>query len=289
MADLFSDYEKRERQAALRRREPRPHVSLRRRFDAFAIAAVGSVAIPGASVFALDQFRRLIGPRDAEVLLWWPELAAFSLAGVAVGVIAAFVLGGTAFVAGHWWPLVRRPWIALAIAGMLFPLVSLNSSISIYAEKAVVTGSVRHKSGTLRLQDAAWVEVWCSGTGGRGSIPTIGYALQFRGGARLDLTEARWPSQRKAVREWFRTVERLDQGALKGVEHRPLLAASGGPLPNVHCMRRLRNELDEKDFVAARRMLGVSDRDFVRLYGEPHEAWRSDANGASAVEGHTRP
>lgn len=285
VADLFSDDAKRQRQEALRRRPRGPRIPIRQRYEAFVLASAGSVAITAGPAFAVHWIRGLIGPRDAEVLLWWPELAAFSLAGVAIGLIAALVLGVAALARGSCWPLVARPWVGLAVAGVLFPLASLGASVSIHADRAVVTGSVRHEAATLRLRDAAWVEVWCSATGGRRkrSIPTIGYAVQFPDGERLDLTEARRRNNPDAVRAWFRTVDRLDRRALSRVEHRLLVT------PGIQCVRALRRELDEKDFLAARRMLGIGNAEFWRLYAEPHEAWRRDASGTDAAGAGARP
>lgn len=239
------------------------------------VAAGLTVVIPVMVVTTTNSLRRVIGPLDPAVLLWWPqEISGGIILVMAVAVVIALGTGIT--VLGRdtipWSRLARWPWAGVALLALAAVAISARADVRIYADRIVTTEADGARSA-IPMATATGVEVRCAVISRRkkSDIPTLEYAIRFPGRT-ISLQPAMGSVSHGTARDWFRKVEALDRQVLAAVPH-----VSSGAAHDVNCIRALRAELGDTDFAAARRMLGIADAEVARAYAEPHEAWKSDA------------
>jgi hypothetical protein len=250
-----------------------------KRFETAALAAIMTVVFPVIVLLMGERLRRsLFTPDDPEVLLWWAD----ALNDVTVRALGIAVVAGLALMIVilrrpniAWWKIARWFWAASALLALGAFALSARAQVRVYADRIVTTDMVGVQHA-IPMSAAREIEVWCSviSRSRNSDIPTIGYTIHFQGRSVL-LRSAMGDDSHEGARRWFRKVEALDREVLAAVPHAPYGAAH-----DMTCVRDLRAELGEADFVAARRMLGINDADFARYYAEPHEAWKGNPRNA---------
>ena len=278
MPDLFSDEAQRKRRKALTR-PPTPAEKVTPampRRTALLLAALGAAACAAGPIWAAEWIRRLIGPRDDAVLMWWPVLDSDLLAiGAPLVLLVAVALGLVAAGQGRLGLSVRLTWLALGVLSVTVAGLSAGASVSVYRDRAVLRRSLPAGVRTFLFSQAVRVETACSAArkGRHSYIATIGYAVVFPDGERLDLASARRPVTHAGVHQWFEQVDRLDRTALGAVPHVVVGAVDGAATHSVACIRDLAAELGAEDFISARRMLKMTQADYLSGYAEPSVAW----------------
>ncbi len=247
------------------------------RLRAAGVAVSVSILIPLAAPYVAEWIRHRVGPRDADVLLWWPVSESHALWPILAGVLVGVVFGIGALARGK--AALRRAkwaWLVLALLAATSALLSLDASVRIHADRMVVTEGAATEAvrpGTYYLASADQVEAQCVWVSRRrrSSYATVDYWVHLPTVGWIALGDTR-PAGREAAREWFTTLASIDE---KAFAHAPHVAVEEG---GVRCIRALRAELGDEGFEAARRMMALSDADFARYYSEPHEAWRRRAS-----------
>lgn len=237
-----------------------------------AVAAV-SVLIPLLTPLAATWIRWRTGPSDPHVLLWWPVSESHAALPVFAGVVAAVILGVGVLARGK--TVLGRAlwvWLVLALASGVSAFLSLDSSVRIYSDRAIVSegaATVALAAGIYPFASADRVVARCRWiTRGRQSdYATVDYGVHFPDGGWIAFDTAREETP-AAARAWFRKLVGIDAKGFRQTPHEPAQA------PAVSCIRALRAELGEEDFAHARRMMVLSDDDFERYYAEPHEAFK---------------
>jgi len=249
-----------------------------KRFETAALAAAMTVVFPVIVLMMGGGLRRSFTPDDPEVLLWWAD----ALNDVTVRALGIAVVAGLALLIVilrrpniAWWKIARWFWAGSALLALGTLVVSARAQVRVYADR-IVTTDMAGAQLTIPMNAAREIEVWCDviSRSRNSDIPTIGYAIHFPGRS-IPLRSAMGDDSHEGARRWFRKVEALDREVLAAVPHAPY-----GTAHDMTCVRDLRAELGEADFVAARRMLGINDADFARYYAEPHEAWNGSTRDA---------
>lgn len=244
------------------------------------LAVSVSILIPLAVPYIAEWIRFRVGPRDADVLLWWPVSESHAVWPILSGVLVGVVFGIGALARGN--AALRRAkwaWLALALLAVTSALLSLDASVRIHADRMVVARGAATEAvrpGTYFLGSADQVEARCVWISRRRDpdYATVDYWVHLPAVGWIALGDTR-PAGRDAAREWFRTLASMDE---KAFGHAPHVAIEDG---GVRCIRALRAELGDEGFEDARRMMGLSEADFARYYAEPHEAWRRKASDGS--------
>jgi hypothetical protein len=266
----------REREAYLNRLRLRGDPgSPKARLLAACIGAGGSLVVLFGSFALARQLAEVIGPRDPEIIVWWPMLGLAGAVAMLVALLIAAATGVIAAVIGRAWPWATASW-ALIAALVFIPALAppLRSHVTVTAD------AVRIRCGwpcgamsrTLPIREVEAVSVGCRYVNRRrrSDFWTLNYVLHARGEA-VDLSAAR-PGGPDGARGWFGRIARLDRQSLSSVPHQV------SSRPSVNCVRGLASALGPQDFAAARAMLGISDADWISKYAPASTAWRGAAD-----------
>lgn len=246
-----------------------------KRLENAVLAAAMTAVFPLLVLMMASGVRRSFAPADPAVLMWWSDPfndAAFLGLGIAIVAGLGLAIAILARPAVAWWKIARWVWAGSVFLALVTFAFGVRAEVRVYANRIVTTTTSGARS-SVPMHAAEAVEVWCDLIGRRrnSDIPTIGYTIHFPD-RKVALRSGMGDQTPAAARAWFRKVDTLDREVLAAVPH-----VRYGEAHDVNCVRALRGELGEADFLAARRMLGITDGDFRRRYAEPHEAWSRSA------------